>query len=145
YLPTDDAWASFTPGNSALNQAMGKLLGTTLIPRILDAGYNFDFIDDEAIARFGVPNPVLILPNIERIPWSTYQKIEEYARRGGVVLAFGRMPALAPGLQEAETQTPRIRELSRTLFASKGTLLKDESELGDALHRAMAPDAVLPP
>ena len=68
YLPTDDAWASFTLGTASLTQAIGKLLGANLIPRILDAGYNFDFIDDEAIARVGVLHPILILPNIERIP-----------------------------------------------------------------------------
>ena len=148
YLPTDDAWASFTLGNASLNQAMTRMLGTTLIPRILDAGYNFDFIDDEAIARVGVPHPVLILPNVERIPWSTYQKIEEYAGRGGVVLALGRTPSLAPGLSEAGTVSPRIRELSRTLFVSRGArgrLVQNESQLGEALHRALAPDAALPP
>lgn len=151
YLPTDDAWASFTLGNASLTQAIGKLLGTSLIPRILDAGYNFDFIDDEAIGKVGVLHPVLILPNIERIPWSTYQKIEDYARRGGIVVAVGRTPSLSPGLSEAETETPRIRELSRRLFALKGArgrLVHDEShdeaQLGEVLHQAMAPDAVLP-
>ena len=147
YLPTDDAWASFTLGNASLSQAIGKLLGTGLLPRILDAGYNFDFIDDEAIARVGVHHPMLILPNIERIPWSTYQKIQEYERHGGIVMAIGRTPSLAPGLREAETETPRIRELSRTLFAkgARGRVIQDEAQLGEVLHRAMAPDAVLPP
>jgi hypothetical protein len=98
YLPTDDAWASFTLGNVSLSQTLSRLLGSTLIPEILDAGYNFDFIDDDAIARAGVPHPVLILPNVERIPSSTSRKIDEYARRGGVVLALRRKPALAPGL-----------------------------------------------
>jgi hypothetical protein len=145
YLPTDDAWASFTLGSVYLNQAMAKLLGPNLIPTILDAGYNLDYIDDEAIARSGVPHPVLILPNIERIPLSTYQKIEDYARRGGKVIAIGRAPSLAPGLRDAESDTPRIRELSRSLFSSKGILIQNESQLGEALHRAKAPDAVLPP
>ncbi len=145
YLPTDDAWASFKLGNVSLSQTLSRLLGTTLIPRILDAGYSFDFIDDEAIARIGVPHPVLILPNVERIPWSTYRKIDEYARRGGVVLALRRKPSLAPGLSEAEVDTPRIRELSRTLFASGGArLVTDESQLAEVLHRTMAPDAALP-
>jgi hypothetical protein len=148
YLPTSDARASLTLGNVFLNQAIGVLLEPDLIPRILDAGYNFDFIDDEAIARVGVPHPVLILPNIERIPWSTYRRIEDYARRGGIVIAVGRTPSLAPGLREAETETPRIRELSAALFIAKGApgrLVQDGSQLGDALRRAMTPDAVLPP
>jgi alpha-L-rhamnosidase len=140
YLPTDDAWASSTLGNVSLSQALSRLLGSTLIPQILDAGYNFDFIDDEGIARVGVTHPVLILPNVERIPLSTYRKIDEYSRRGGVVLALRRKPSLAPGLSEAELDAPRIRELSLTL----GKLVTNESQLGDALHRIMAPDAALP-
>jgi len=145
YLPTDDAWASFTLGNVSLNQTMSKLLHPGLIPQVLDAGYNFDFIDDRAIAYAGVTHPVLILPNVERIPLSTYEKLEEYARRGGIVLAVGRTPSLAPGLREAETEAPRIREISQTLFpAGSARLVADESQLGAALHQAMAPDATLP-
>jgi hypothetical protein len=145
YLPTDDAWASFTLGNVSLNQTMSKLLHPGLIPQVLDAGYNFDFIDDRAIAHAGVTHPVLILPNVERIPLDTYQKLEEYARRGGIVLAVGRTPSLAPGFREAETEMLRIREISRTLFpAGSSRLIADESQLGAALHRAMAPDATLP-
>jgi hypothetical protein len=126
---------------------LAKLLGPSLISQIEDAGYNFDFIDDDAIARVGVPHPVLILPNVERIPWSSYQKIEEYARRGGVVLALRRAPSLAPGLSEAERDTPRILELSRRLFSTEGArglLVANESQLGEALRRAVAPDAALP-
>ena len=146
YLPTDDAWASFTLGNVSLNQAMSKLLGSGLIPQVLDAGYNFDFIDDGAIARAGVTHPILILPNVERIPLTTYQKLEEYARRGGIVLAVGHTPSLAPGFREAETDTPRIREISRTLFQAGGARnrLVQEAQLGATLHQVMAPDATLP-
>ena len=33
---------------------MEALLGPDLIPGILDAGFNFDFIDDRAIAKLGI-------------------------------------------------------------------------------------------
>ena len=148
YLPTDDAWASFTLGNASLNQSLAKLLGPSLISQIENAGYNFDFIDDEAIARVGVPHPVLILPSVDGIPLATYQKIEEYARRGGIVVALQRTPSLAPGVSEAERDTPRIRELSKELFVAEGArghLVANEAQLGEALHRVIAPDAVLPP
>jgi hypothetical protein len=147
YLPTDDAWASFTLGNVSLNQTFSKMLHPGLVPQVLDAGYNFDFIDDGAIARAGVNYPVLILPNVERIPFSTYQKLEEYARHGGNVIAVGRMPSLAPGFREAETETPRIQEISRNLFqggSASAKLVADDSQLGAALHGAIAADATLP-
>src|ERR1017187_6139984 len=64
YLPTDDAWAGFTPGTDSMDRAMDDRLGPNLIPQILDAGYNFDYIDDAAIAHAGVPFPVLVLPAV---------------------------------------------------------------------------------
>jgi hypothetical protein len=148
YVPTDDAWASFTLGNVSLNQTFSKLLHPNLIPRVLDAGYNFDFIDDGAIAHAGVNYPVLILPNVERIPLATYRKLEEYTRHGGIAIALNRAPSLAPGFREAETETAGIQQISRTLFQSnsaRGKLVADESQLGGALHAAIAADATLPP
>jgi hypothetical protein len=143
YLPTSDAWARFTAGHVSVNQSMDALLGPTVIPQILDAGYNFDFIDDGAIAHGGVPYRVLVLPGVERIPLATLRKIEAFAREGGIVVATRRAPSLAPGLVEAESETPQIRELSRTLF--DGHLVLDESKLGATLHMALAPDVATAP
>src|ERR1017187_1686049 len=142
YLPTDDAYAGFTPGNVSINKMMDSLIGPTVIPQILDAGYNFDFIDDAAIAHAGVPYPVLILPAVQRIPLATYKKLEDYVRQGGILVAVRRTPSLAPGLAE-QPDTPQIVELSRSLFAgagSRGHLVEIESRLGDSLHQWLRPD-----
>jgi hypothetical protein len=112
YLPTDDAWAGFTPGNVSVNKAMDGLLGPALVPQILDAGYNFDFIDDGAIAHGGVPYPILILPGVHRIPLATYRKLAEFAARGGILVAKGSAPTEAPGLMDA-ADTPQIMDLCR--------------------------------
>jgi hypothetical protein len=142
YLPTDDALADFTLGRVSLNEAIAARLDRDLIPQILDAGYNFDFIDDTAIARVGVPYPVLILPAIERISLDAYRKIEAYAHQGGIVLALGRLPSLAPGM-DRDGESPRIQELSRTLFQAPGARGRSITD-GAALTRYLAPDAVLP-
>jgi hypothetical protein len=55
YIPTDDIYAGFTLGNDSINKALDARLGPDLIGQILDAGYNFDFIDDAAIAHGGIP------------------------------------------------------------------------------------------
>ena len=142
YLPVHDAYAQFALGRDSVNQAMPAMVGS-LVPQVLDAGYGFDFIDDGAIASQGISYPILILPNVERIPLATYQKIADYMRRGGVVIATRRLPSLAPGLQEAAMDGPKIEELSRSVFASK--LLTDEGKLGEALHAALAPDVKAAP
>ncbi len=145
YLPTDDAWAHFTPEHVSLNQSLGPLIGPNLIPQILDAGYNFDFIDDRAILHGGVPYRILILPGVERIPVETYRAIENFAAKGGVVVATRRVPSLAPGLAGAEEETQQIREMSRALFPSRARLVEDESALGGVLHAALAPDLAAAP
>jgi len=142
YLPTDDAWAGFTPGNVSVNHALDAMLGATLIPQILDAGYNFDFIDDAAIAHAGVPYPILILANVQRLPLATLQKLDEYVHQGGIVIATGRAPSLAPGLIE-EADTPKIQELSRRLL--QGRTVTDQTKLGAVLHQALAPDVAAAP
>ena len=142
YLPTDDAWAGFTPGHASISEAMDAILGPNVMPQVLDGGYNYDYIDDRAIAEVGVPYPILILPGVERIPLATYRRLAEYVHRGGILVATRRVPALAPGLVDAG-ETPKIRELSRELFEAPGApghLVTDETELGAALHRMLAPD-----
>jgi hypothetical protein len=140
YLPTSDARARFTAGRDSVDRSMDAVLGSTLIPQILDAGYNFDYIDDEAIGKVGVPYPVLILPGIERIPLAAYRRIEEYARKGGIVVATRRLPSAAPGLLEGERDTAGVKALSESLFRERGHLVKDETTLGEQLHAWLPPD-----
>ncbi len=101
YLPTDDAWAGFTLGHDSVNQAMDRLLGPDLIPQILDAGYNFDFIDDAAIGKVGVPYRIVVLPHFKRMPAGTKAKLDAFQRAGGHVVEDGadlgaRLKAVLP-------------------------------------------------
>ena len=142
YIPTDDAWAAFTPGSVSVNKTVDQMLGTDLVPKILDAGYNFDFIDDGAIAHAGVPYPILILPAVDRINLAPYRKLEEYVRKGGILIATKRAPSLAPGLMEV-SDAPRIAELSRTLFQTAGApghLVSDLSTLPAVMNAALPAD-----
>ena len=139
YLPTDDAWAGFTPGHVSVNQAMDGLLGPELIPHLLDAGYNFDFIDDGAIAHGGVPYAIVILPAVHRIPLATYRKLAEYAARGGVLVATGCAPSEASGLMDA-ADTAQIVEMSRKL-----RVVADIAGLPALLHAALPADVAAAP
>jgi hypothetical protein len=144
YLPTDDAYARFRAGQDSVDRSMDGLLGTTLIPQVLDAGYNFDFIDDGAIAKVGVPYPVLILPKVERMPLATLKRIGEYAAKGGIVVASAGLPSLAPGLQDA-ADTPQIVALSASMkvhpMADLTKLLQPDFATGDTaiafVHRKL--------
>jgi hypothetical protein len=95
YLPTEDAWSGFQAGRVSINQVMPALLGPDLIPRILDAGFNFDFIDDRAIEKVGIRYPVLVLPEVKRMPPETARRIEQFKQKGGIVVEASRVGELA--------------------------------------------------
>jgi hypothetical protein len=166
-LPNDDIWSSFSVRNESTNPVIsqagfntvgsnfsvdepleGDSLVSRVIPQVLDAGFNFDFIDADAIAAVGIPYSVLILPGIDRLPLATYQKIEEYARHGGIVIAAHSLPSTAPGLLDAESDGQQIRELSQRLFRAGdavGRFIPDETQLGASLAGYLTPDVVFSP
>ena len=94
YLPTGDAWSGFTAGKDSVNQAIAASLPPNLIPQILDAGYNFDFIDDRAIDQIGIPYLVVVLPTVKRMPPATARKLDEFKRKGGNVVEAARVADL---------------------------------------------------
>jgi alpha-L-rhamnosidase len=159
YLPTDDAWAHFSPGKASVSEAMQGLLGPHLIPALEEAGYSFDFIDDEAIHRLGKvekgalnvsgnPFRIVILPGVERIPIDTLAKLADFAHQGGILVATHRAPSLAPGLMDAAAQTTAIRETSARLFdgpSAPAHFVKEDGALGATLADLYSPDVVLSP
>jgi hypothetical protein len=165
-LPNDDVWASFkarfekrqspisaggfdeTGSNVSVDEQMSTLLGKQVIAQILDAGFNLDFIDADAIDSVGIPYKVLVLPNVDRLPVATYEKILAFAQKGGIVIATDRMPATAPGLMHAAEESKRIREISQAVFhgdVRTGHLVMDESQLGAELGKDAKPDMTLTP
>jgi alpha-L-rhamnosidase len=149
YLSNSDAWARFKTGHSpSVSETLPSLLGPNVMGTILDAGFNLDFIDDEAIERAGIPYGALVLPGVERIPLAAYQKLRNFARQGGVLIATRRTPDLAPGWLEAKRDSAEVRALSRELFASPGAagfFVSDETHLGAVLANRLTPDVEISP
>ncbi len=137
YLPTDDAWANFKLGKASVDKLMETLLGPALIPQVLNAGYNFDFVDDRAIEKNGLPWKLMIVPGVERIPLRTLQRLQAYRRSGGILVATRKLPSRAPGLLENETETPEVAALARELFQN---FVSDENTLGTTLTGLLPPD-----
>ncbi len=147
-LPEEDAQGRFRPGHATVSDQMAELLGPDLVPAILDAGYSFDFIDSEAIDRAGIHYPVLVIPDVERLPLGTYRKIEAWARTGGVVIATQKPPSRAPGFVEGPRDTPAIRQISQELFApyaKNAKVVEKASDLGSAIDVFLKPDLALDP
>lgn len=135
YLPTSDAFAASKPGKVTVDRQMESLLDPALIPSLLDAGYNFDFVDDTAILNGKLHSKVFVLPAVTRMPLATLNKLREYRAKGGLLVAAGRLPSLSPGLVDAES-------LSAKVTAAAGELFKrgDDKPLAEMLHQLLPPD-----
>jgi len=160
YLPTHDAWASLTPGNVNLWEAIWRKLGPNLLPSLLEAGYNLDFIDDETLAQQGRVEKgkltfagqdfsIVILPGVERIPPATLAKLGEFAKSGGTLVATRRLPALGPGFLHKDTESAEVARQVEDLFkksSAAGHFVADEGKpLEDELTRLYPPDVAFSP
>ena len=134
-LPTDDAWANFSPGKVTVTGEMAHLVPPALMSAILSAGYNVDFIDADAINSVGLgSHQILVLPPTERIPFETLRKIHAFAENGGKVLVVGHSPTMDP---EGKS-SPELTELSKVIAVVPNT-----GELTKALDNVGNPDLKL--
>ncbi len=155
YLPVSDAYAGFTPGNANLIESLRNRMGPDVIAAILDAGFNFDFFDDDTLKKIGkVENGALtlgsnryravVLPNVECIPPETYRMLAEFARSNGILIASKRQPATAPGMKVLPAENEEIRNISRSLFASSRDrsffVEDDKTRLAAVLRSIVGPD-----
>ncbi|MGA7159318.1 MAG: glycosyl hydrolase [Acidobacteriaceae bacterium] len=147
-LPTDDAWAGFSPGKVSVTDAMKTLVPPSLVAAILSAGYNLDFTNAEAIQRVGFHHQILVLPPTDRIPQDTLDAIATYASHGGKVIAVGRIPSISPEGQSLKIPSvcdqPAQTSSCHPMFeTAAGSFVTNEAHLGTALRAAATPDLQL--
>jgi len=160
YLPNDDGWAHFTRGNPHLIEILREHVGTDVLSTILESGYNFDFFDDDVLMKTGRVEQnelvlgsaryrMVVLPNVERIPLETMKRLEEFVRRGGIVIATRRLPGIVPGIRATAAEQSELRDIVKRLFEvdpAKAHFVADEKQgLRSKLTNALQPDMSLAP
>ncbi|MFP1132852.1 glycosyl hydrolase [Asticcacaulis sp. W401b] len=137
YIPQDDALAASKPGTVSIDGETGKYITKGLTAQILDAGFAFDYVDDQALSARGFRAKVLILPKMTRIDPAAYARVEAFARAGGRVIAVDRLPDSGADLIEADADTAAVKAISARLF--KGAPVA-ENDVGATLKTLVAPD-----
>ncbi|GIU76874.1 MAG: hypothetical protein KatS3mg005_0112 [Bryobacteraceae bacterium] len=143
YIPVAEIRSRFSAGGGhvSIDRGIHAVIGETVIPQILDAGYNFDAVDDglleEALA--GGRYRGIVVVNAERIDAPVLDRLTAFARAGGRVFVAGRKPRLSPGYLNAKANDARVQEAAGRLFSEARVVAVDESSLGGALRRAFEP------
>ena len=106
-------------------------------------------VEGNTIAFGDVKYRAVVLPSVQYIMPNTMKKLDEFARNGGIVIAVGAAPRMAPGYLSTDADQQVVRDVGRRLFAAAqptGKLIQNASELGAALTaKGLAPDMTLEP
>lgn len=126
YLPIYDIWEGqrgsfFT--TFAIHGMREKLPDfCDAVDRIMEAGYDLDYISDHFIGTTDVVNGLLkteggatykalILPAVNFIPLETMEKITNLVQQGATVIFSDRYPSDVPGLSRLEERRGQFQEL----------------------------------
>ena len=133
--------------------------------RLMATGINFDFVDNDSLARAEVKDGQLVIeaagasyralgfPNMEAVRWESIEKAAAFAKAGGQVIAIGKLPSASDhaGLndsklndrnEEAFQPNCRVAETSRAVELIRTAFVQDVQGLDrtvQALHRKVGP------
>jgi hypothetical protein len=133
--------------------------------RLMAAGINFDFIDNDSLARAEIENgrlvvaaagasyQALVFPNMAAVRWESIEKAAAFAEAGGTVLAVGRVPSVSDRAGRNDLQfaamtdrafkpDSRPNTTSETVELIRTAFVQDMRAIGRtvrALHRKVGP------
>ncbi|MGQ9916139.1 MAG: glycosyl hydrolase [Bryobacteraceae bacterium] len=144
YVPVADIRSRFSAasGRVSIDRSVHEVIGDAAIPQILEAGYNFDAVDDGLLeeALPGGRYRALVLVNAERMEPSSLERITAFARSGGHVFVVGRKPRLSPGYLNREENDRKVQAAAAALLAEERVhAVGAETQLGEALRVAVRP------
>lgn len=144
YVPVADIRSRFSAGSGhfSIDRQVHEVIGDEVVRQMLDAGYNFDAVDDGLLeeALSGGRYRGVVLVNAERMSASVLERLAAFARSGGHVFVAGRKPRLSAGYLNAPDNDSRVRAAAETLLAEpRAAVVADDNRLGEALRRAFEP------
>ncbi|HWH70268.1 MAG TPA: glycosyl hydrolase, partial [Candidatus Sulfotelmatobacter sp.] len=147
--PTESVWPRFTPARHYANDAPAAVQIENILRDVSDtlfaAGRDFTFVDSRALAEAKVEQGVLvhgnlrwrvvILPGADTLPWKTWQKLSQFVRSGGVLIAVGARPTNS----ETEFPSAAVQNLAREILGTPA------DQLGVCCNPAGGAGIFLPP
>jgi alpha-L-rhamnosidase len=133
YLPYEDVWSNafgswydLAGGLEERFSRGGSSSTIEMLAVLQDGGFSFDFINARRLQEAVVRGPyvhagpmhyrVLVLPDVEAIEPAVLERLRDFCRSGGTVIAAHRVPERAPGLLDAQVADERVRALVREIF-----------------------------
>lgn len=119
------------PYEAEMNGDAARQAAFDLGARLMQAGVNFEFIDNDSLARAVVRNgrleveaagasyQALVFPNMQAVRWPSIEKAAAFAGAGGRVYAVGALPSAS---DRAGRNDPELAALNDRAFAPERRL-----------------------
>jgi hypothetical protein len=130
YVPLADVYAKFGIGGLNTDVEIERQLGTQWLLELRRSGYDFDLINDDALARLASVEAgtlragtgaysAVIVPDVQYMPPESLDVLLKFVQEGGFLIFSGRLPAAAPGLKDNGARSARLSTILTTLWGSK--------------------------
>jgi hypothetical protein len=127
YVPLADVYAKFGVGSLNMDVEIERQLGTELFLELRRSGYDFDLLNDDALARLASVQAgrlragtgaysVVIVPEVQYMPPESLECLLRFVQEGGYLIFAGRLPGAAPGLKDNETRSARLISILKTFW-----------------------------
>ncbi len=153
------------PYEAEMDGRKAKNMAFDMGRRLLQAGINFEFIDNDSLARAKVKNgrlvveaagasyQALVVPNMKAVRWPTIEKAVAFAEAGGKVYSVGVLPFVSDRAGRNDSQLAamndrafkpdyRMTSAAAAVQAIAGAFIQDVQSAGRpvrALHRKVGP------
>ena len=136
------------PYEAETNGDAAKKSAFEIAEQLMAAGINFDFIDNDSLARAevidgrlvvenaGTSYQALVFPNMDAVRWESIEKAAEFAQGGGHVISVGTLPQVS---DRAGRNDSKLAELNEQAFKSKYRLERSPQVIA-LLQQAFVPD-----
>ena len=127
YVSLADVYTKYGIGALNMDVEIERQLGTELCLELRRSGYDFDLINDDALARLASVHAgrlclgsgayfVIIVPHVEYMPPESLECLLRFVQEGGILIFAGRLPATAPGLKDNDARSARLASILKTLW-----------------------------
>jgi len=153
------------PYEAEMDGEQSRQTAFDLAHRLMTAGINFEFVDNDSLARAVVENgrlivkdagasyQALVFPNMKAVRWPSIEKAAAFAKAGGNVYVVGALPTASdhagcddPALTALNDcsfkPTCRFTQAADAVEAIRAAFVQDVSGIGQtvrALHRKAGP------
>jgi hypothetical protein len=127
YVPLADVYAKFGIGGLNMDVEIERQLGTQWLLELRRSGYDFDFLNDAALAHVAMVEAgvlragtgayrVVIVPDVQFMPPESLEVLLKFVQNGGCVMfAGGHSAVAAPGLKDNSARSARVKSILTTL------------------------------